>query len=892
MLEKRSVFVYFLTALLGLSCLPELPVLAESSAGGLRSGRDSEASQYRLSKNVIPSRYELDFKPDPERGRFTGSELIDLSIKKACKSILINGNEIQVQSAKLISATNKEIKLSVKSEKALERLSFNSNSTIPPGIYRLQCNFSGIHNDQLAGFYRSTFKNKQGKTCYLAVTQMEPTDARRMFPCFDEPEFKAVFKVKVRIPVSHAAISNAPQLKESINAAGTEKTVEFEDSEPMSSYLLALLVGEFRATDLLESEGVKIRVWSVEHDPALGNYARDNAGKLLKFLNAYFRIPYPWKKLDLIAIPDFEAGAMENPGAITFREKYLLADEKKSSLSTRQDIVGILAHEMAHLWFGDLVTMKWWDDLWLNEAFATWMADKAVDAVYPEWHAITQFFSDRLRALYTDSLHSTRSIQSPVVKPADALQMFDEITYVKGAAVLRMLEAYLGEKTFQDGVSAYLKKHSFKNAATDDLWASLAELSKKPVKAIMDTWCKQPGYPLLSVNRNAKKLLLSQERFFLDGEKPGMQRWQIPLAVRQLSKAEEAKAYRLMNAKSESIQLDSNSDPFFANAGAFGFYRTFYDDKSRTEISANVAKLTAEERLSFLNDQAALALSGRSRIENLLSLLKLYKNENNFAVWHCIIDSLNQIDRFVDTGTRGAFAAYVRDVLGPEFQRLGFERKPSEDAPMNLVRSDIITALGTYGQDKAVIEKSRALFAAYQKDANSVNADLLDAITEVVAHNGGKAEFETFKQAWKKADNPESEHRNLFALTKFHQKELQDSALALTLSKEVRLQDAPKLLSAFFDDKQSKQAAWKFMSSHWAQIKASYAPHMLARLSEAPASLSTPDEYQEVKAFFAKIKVAEGESNIKRMLEKLKVNARFRQSSAPALNKALLLDKH
>ncbi|MBX9724934.1 MAG: M1 family metallopeptidase [Candidatus Obscuribacterales bacterium] len=720
-----------------------------------------------------------------------------------------------------------------------------------------------------------------------------------MFPCFDEPSYKAVFKIKVKIPAGQTAISNAPVQKQFVDKSSGKSIVEFEDTPRMSSYLLALLIGEFKATEPLESEGVPIRVWSVAHDPALGNYARDHAAKLLKYLNSYFRIQYPWKKLDLIAIPDFEAGAMENPGAITYREKFLLADEKNSSLSTKKDIVHITAHEMAHLWFGDLVTMKWWDDIWLNEAFATWMADRAVDNVMPEWNIMAEFFSNRQKALRTDSLHSTRSIQSVVVKPEDALQMFDEITYVKGAAVLRMLEYFLGESIFQDGVSAYLKEHSFGNASTDDLWKALQNASGKPVKEIMNTWCKQPGYPLVTVeSESASSIKIKQERFFLDGSKAGTQLWNLPLGTRKLAAAVSVDQYgranvhpdeiALVKLAEESVKATSGPDGIYANAGGNGFFRTAYPGAASNKIASNLSYLSPAERLCFLSDSAALSLAGKIPVEQYLEVLRSYKSETDYAVWDAIVDSIRVLNRFVEAKSKPAFAKLVRSLLQDEYKRLSWEAKPDEAATVGLTRGRIIDSLGTFGEDEEVISRARKVFAEYLKDPKSASPDILDAVSNVIAYNGGKADFETFKAQWKKAGTPELEHRNLFALAGFRDKTLVDEALALTVSKDVRSQDAPKLLAQIFENDDAKVAAWKFMSTHWAQLKKLYAPQMLARLSEAPASLSSADQYQEVKSFFATNKTPESASHVARMLERLKINSEFKKRSAAALNAWLL----
>lgn len=900
----RSVF-----ALSAAFACSTLPLVAMAESGQIKANtppasatsKGSAVSAYRLSDLVIPVKYELDFTPDAEQGKFTGVEDIELQVKKSTASIILNAHDLTISTANLIADGQKPVPLQVKLDKTLERVSLIAAKPIAAGNYHVHCNFTGVLNDQLAGFYRSTFKDKEGKTHYLSVTQMEPTDARRMFPGFDEPAFKAKFKIKARIPADQAAISNAPVAKETVDKASGKKIVEFEETPPMSTYLVALLIGEFRATELIESDGTPIRVWSVLHDPALGNYARDNAGKILHYLNSYFGIPYPWKKLDFIAIPDFEAGAMENPGAITFREKYLLADEKTAALATKQTIVDISAHEMAHLWFGDLVTMKWWDDIWLNEAFATWMATRTVDHIHPEWNRMAEFFSDRLRALYTDSLHATRSIQSPVIKPDDAMQMFDEITYVKGSSVLRMLEYFLGEDKFQQGVSAYLKQHSFNNATTDDLWSALGKSSGQAVKQIMDTWCKQQGYPLVSVqSASGGQLKLSQLRFFLDGlsggghAMPGKELWQIPLGVRDLSaklepdangRAEVKPDYSLVKERSASLKAPSAaSEGLFANAGGWGFYRSEYAAALSGKISTKLSSLNAAERLCFLSDHAALATASKIPVTQYLTVLKAYRGETDAAVWNCMVDCFQHLDRFVAPSERNDFAKFVRHVLKEEYERLGWDSKADESAPTRLVRAQIISTLGTLGADPDVIARARKIFAEYVKDPNSANPDLLDAITNVVAYNGGKSDFDTIKSLWKKAANPEIEHRNLFALAGFRDKSMLEQGLALTLSNEVRSQDAPKMLAGFFDTTDAKQAAWQFMKSHWPQIKRRYAAHMLPRLSEAPQSLVTQKEYLEVNSFFASNKVKGGESDVSRMLEKLQINVLFGQRSGKALN--------
>lgn len=869
-------------------------VLAESTIVSEPAKQGSNSSPYRLNPYIAPRRYELEFEPDPEKGRFQGAMRLEIDLSRTSREIVLNARDLKISGASLLperSDTLMALPLQVSLYKDLERVVFRADSELAPGKYFLYCRFAGILNDDMVGFYRSRFKDKDGKVHYLAVTQMEPTDARRMFPCFDEPAFKAVFKIKVKVPQGQTAVSNAELERETVDKLNSKKTIEFKDSLPMSSYLLALLVGEFRPTEALESDGVKIRVWStISHEPEMGNFARDNAGKLLRYLNSYFGIDYPWKKLDLIAIPDFKSGAMENPGAITFREKFLLADEKTASLSTKQDIVGITAHEMAHLWFGDLVTMQWWDDIWLNEAFATWMAKKAVDKVYPEWNAMSGFFANRLKAFQTDSLRSTRAIQAKVTKPEDALQMFDEITYVKGAAVLRMLEFYLGERVFQDGVSAYLKRFSYANARTDDLWDALARASGKPVKRIMDTWCKQPGYPLLSLDSEGKKGTprLKQERFLLDGGKADRKQvWQVPLSWKELGAAKASSGTYKLLAKEQETWMPESASPVCLNSNAYGFYRYLCTENMSNRILSRLADLAPPERLCFLSDHEALAIAGKIPVQQYLRVLQAYNQESDFAVWECICDCLERLDRFVDTKSRPSFAKFVRTLLRPCYERLGWQKAPGESLSTSIVRSRVIEKLGSLAEDREVILKARELFAGYVKSGQGIDPDLLDAVTDIIAYNGGKQEFAEIKQLWKTAKTPEIEQRNLYALSAFRKKELIDAALRLTLSKEVRAQDGPKVLANFFTDNEAKIAAWNFMRANWPGIKKAFSVYMLSKLAEAPQSLVTRQNYNEAKSFFAANPIPDGKSGISRMLEKLEINVQFKEQRAPALNKWL-----
>lgn len=912
----RFSFVAALTLSLAFSTMPWSATCASHAAGAKQPTRklapsDLPKSDYRLNENVLPSRYDLSFTPDIEKAKFTGKEIIDIDIRSACSTITMNAIDLKINSAVLVSKdpghanTSNSVSsdallgglpLTIALESKLERVQLSSKTIIPPGRYQLQVDFDGILNDKLVGFYKSSYKDKQGKTRHIATTQMEPTDARRMFPCFDEPGMKAKFKIQAIIPSHLTAISNGAVEQE--QSRDGKKVVTFAETPRMSTYLVALCVGEFRSTEEIVVDDVKIRVWSLERDPALGNYARNYAGKVVKFQNAYFRIPYPWGKLDLIAIPDFQAGAMENPGAITFREALLVLDEKNAALDVKQSCVSVIAHEMAHQWFGDLVTMAWWDDIWLNEAFATWMANKTVDNVAPEWNVMSQFFANRQGSMRTDSLHSTRSIQSPVVKPSDALQMFDDITYTKGASILKMLEVFLGDNVFQSGVVNYLKAHSFGNAATADLWAALQSASGKPVQSMMQTWCKQPGYPLMTIKETKPgQHQASQQRFLLDGQKPGPQTWMVPFAMRKLKDAVSVDQYGRETVKPDSVQVVSRSlqslkvpvsdRGFIANSGGYGFYRTIYPAANQKKILANLNSLSAGERLGLIGDQFALAIAGAIPVESYLETLKAFKHEQDAGVWDIILSQVGYLDLFVDKSTKAAYASFVRGLLAEEYQKLGWEEKANEAISMRLVRGSIIGTLGTVGEDKEVIEKSRRLFEDYLKNHDSVPADLLDAVTTIVAYNGGAKEFEQMKTLFKTGATPEIELRNLYALTSYRHQNLLANVYHMILTKEIRTQDSARMFGAFFANPDARHSTWKFIKTNYASLKKLYSTQVLGRLAAYPSAFTSQEMYNDIQSFFAQHRIPEGESDKNRMLEKLRISVRFNQKSGPALNKWL-----
>lgn len=853
----------------------------------------SPASPWRLPLSAFPLRYQLDFHLDKAMANFHGAETVTLQVSRPIREVIMNARDLQITDARLISTGQTALKAQVKLNAAHEQVIFCLPRVIPPGQYKLQCRFAGKLNDDLAGFYRSSFTDEQGKKHALAVTQMEPADARRMFPCFDEPAYKSCFAISVDVESKAKAISNMPQIVNRLDQKQGRRLIKFAESPRMSTYLVTLLVGEFEATAPCRVNGVDIRVWTVQGRKHLGVYARDMAAKFLPYLNDYFKYPYAWQKLDLIALPDFEAGAMENPGAITFRERYLLADPARASLESLQTIAAILAHEMAHLWFGDLVTMKWWDDIWLNEAFATWMAVKVVDSCVPQWQYGKVFNSERQKAMKTDALLSSRAIHAPVEKPADALQMFDAITYEKGASVLRMLELFVGESVFRQAIADYTKQFAFSNAATRDLWAAIGKRSHLPVAKMMQAWSNQAGYPLVSVTEKPAKtnsFELSQKRFLLlDNAVASADLWSIPLSVRAIISSTAGSApgkikYILLDTAQASHSLTEANAPYIFNAGGNGFYRVHYSATLLKQLLPHIGStLDTGESLSLLSDQFALCQAGVVPVSDYLDLLKNYRNVSDLYVWKTILSQLYYLYMFVPAEVEPAFALFVQEELKNIANQLGWQAKKGEPELARLVRAEVIAALGTIGGDEGVATKCRDLWQKYLQDHKSVDADLLEPITGVVAFSGSKQDFSVIKEQFKSARLPEDEARNLFALAGFRDRESIEAALAMVLNGEVRSQDAVHLLGALLGSKQAGKAAWSYLVNHWPELEKSVPSAMLPHIISACDRFNDEEDKRAVSKFFAEHPVKAGESNLRRTEERLAVNVRFKQLYAQPL---------
>jgi len=834
---------------------------------------------HRLPTTVTPERYAIRLTPDLTTWTFTGEEQVTIHIHQPVGMIVANAAELAIDSVSIKDAKGKLLSGNIALDHDHERACFSFPADLPVGRSELSIKFSGILNDKLHGFYRSTYKGADGKEQPLASTQFESTDARRAFPCWDEPAFKAVYQVTLVVDEKLTAISNAGVIRETPLPGTGKKEVVFADSMKMSTYLVAFIVGEFEATEPVMVGNTPLRVWAVPGKKRLANFAVDIGKASLEHFGAYYAIPYPGDKLDLIAIPDFASGAMENLGAITFRETALLVDAANATRAELERVADVVSHENAHMWFGDLVTMRWWNGLWLNEAFATFMEMLAVDAWKPEWRRWDSFTVSRAAAMQVDGLKSTRPIEFPVEKPEEAAGMFDVLTYEKGASVLRMLEQYLGADAFRDGIRLYLQRHQYDNAETTDLWDALEDSTKQPVRALMDTWIFQPGYPLISVMKEGKTLVLSQQifRYIQDGTDLA-RRWHVPIFLRVGTRGGTVTKTLLMTGAEQRVEFSDDIESAVVNAGGHGFYRVRYSAELATALKGGLAKtLSAVERFGLMNDAWATTLAGPTSLTDYLDLIELLRDEDDVNVWTTVIGSSHHLARILDDGQCAELEKRLRALIAPAVARLGWTVKAGESELASQLRGDLIGALGTVANDEPTQTRAQELFAAHQKGTDDVDRNLIPALVAIVAHTGGSDDYEMFSRRFKTAQTPQEETRYLFALGNFRDPQLIDHTLDLTINGEVRTQNSPYLMRGILLNRHARDKAWVFMKSHWDEMLRQYPDNSIPRMCEGIIGLVTKELEADVNSFFAKHPVKQGSKQMEQHLERLHVAVACKQ---------------
>ena len=850
-----------------------------------------------LPETARPSKYRIKLQPDLKNFTFDGEQSVDLLILEATSTIVLNSIDLEIGNTALHANGTTLTSKSVTIDKDAETATLDFGETIQPGDARLEMVFTGELNDKLMGFYRSEYTSQDGETRYLATTQFEPTDARRAFPCWDEPAKKATFEVTLVFSDEYQAVSNTPVVEEAVPGPGL-KSVRFAETPIMSTYLLVFIVGNLTSIEERAAGGTTVGVWTTPGKEDQASFALDTSVKLLGYFNEYFGIPYPLPKLDHIAIPDFAAGAMENWGAVTYRETALLVDPDNSSAGTRQRVAEVIAHEMAHMWFGDLVTMEWWDDLWLNESFASWMGNKAVDWLFPEWEMWTQFVNmDTNRALSLDGLKNSHPIEQAVKNPAEVSQLFDAISYSKGASVIRMLENFLGEESFRKGLNRYLSSHMYDNARTEDLWSALETESGQPVTAIMDSWVKQMGYPVLQVESDRTggqtTLSVTQERFvydrLLDDGGPDSdfdnEVWRVPVSASQGS---EESAVTVMDGRQTQIDVPGPGDGWVKlNPLQTGFFRVNYstEDWQRLVPAIESLELHATDRLGVQNDAYALSRAGLLPVTQFLSLAQAYKNEGDASVWSDLASNLRDIEQLIsDEAIHPAYQGFAREIFGPAARKIGWEPKSGEGHLDALLRSTVLSQAGSY-HDPDVAAQASERFQKYLQDRETLAPDLRGVVFAMAAQSGGK---DVYDQIWGlegETDLAEEKIRLLMSLTRFQQPELLNSTLADSLSAKVRSQDSITLVAGVAANPKGRDLAWEFVKDNWAEFDRRYGGggFGLMRLVSICSHFNSQEKADEVDSFFAEHPAPAAERTIRQALERVRLNIKWLEQNRQEL---------
>jgi puromycin-sensitive aminopeptidase len=895
-----------------------------AASGATASSEAGPLDPYRLPRSVLPRHYDLELWPRLDEARFSGRVAIDLDVVEATDRVVLNAAELSVHTATLRQPErNTPLSASVVIDEPRERIVLELAEPLAKGPGRLELSFEGTLNDKLRGFYRSSFTDAEGTTRLLAVTQFEATDARRAFPCFDEPDLKATFEVTLHLEPGLGAWSNARVVEEAEEAGGGRR-VRFARTIPMSTYLLAFVVGPLVATEPIDVDGVPLRVVHAPGKEQLTGFALEVGAHALRYFASYFGLPYPADKLDLVAVPDFAFGAMENLGCVTFRESLLLVDPARASRLELERIADVISHEIAHMWFGDLVTMRWWNGIWLNEAFATFMELHCVDAFRPEWQRWVSFGVERDAALVVDGLHTTRPVEYPVRAPEEAQGMFDVLTYQKGGSVLRMLEQYLGEEAFRAGIRNYLAEHRWSNTETTDLFDALEAASGEPVRELMESWIFRGGFPLVVVERSARGRTARQEPFEYgpatdllgpdaareaDRATERGERWIVPLVWRSPAPLNgEAGGERRVAAgergtegsvaagerggegrvllRGEPVALgdpdEARGEPVLVNAAGSGFYRVAYPLDDLLALGAQAHLLLPLERFGLVSDTWALALAGRLGLGELGSLLAvLAPREADPDVWALIAGALGLIDHVLDSTERTALAEATRSLARQAFERLGFEARPDEEERTRTLRARLVALLGTVGHDAEVRAECRRRYEADREArrvperGESLDPDLASAVLEVVAAEGRKDDFDAFVEAMRAAATPQEELRYLYALAAFEHEELAAAAFELAV-REVRTQNAPYLVRELLANRVGGPAVWALVAARFEELLRRFPDPAIPRMLEGVRMLCTRRELaEEIRAFLRSHPVPVGGRTVEQTLERLVINVRF-----------------
>ncbi|MFP2927126.1 M1 family metallopeptidase [Pyxidicoccus sp. 3LG] len=839
----------------------------------------TEDKNFRLPTSIRPRRYAATLTLDLEAKSFSGQQTLDLELAEPSKEIILHAIALQLGDVTLRVGGEQRKPASIQPMSQSETVVLRFDAPVPKGAAALDVAWTGRFTEGLRGLYLA------GK---VAATQFEAADARRVFPSFDEPAFKARWALSVRVPKGLTVLGNGPVVKEEPDGNLTKFT--FQETEVLSSYLVALVVGPLVGTPAQDMKGVPVRTWSLPEKGHLTRFGQDVALAVLPRLQDYFGLPYAFTKVDQVGIPDFEAGAMENAGLITYREVALLLDPATAPLSVQKRVAEVVTHELAHQWFGNWVTMVWWDDLWLNEAFATWMAFKIVDQWRPEWRMWLDFDSHRASALYLDALKSTHPIHGEVRNASEAGESFDAITYEKGGAVLRMIEGFLGEGPFREGIRQYMRTHARANAVKEDLWNALGAAAKQPVEELATAWVGQSGFPMVSARLDGRTLHLSQRRFYSEPGVESGERWPVPMVLRFEDASGVHEQRVLLRDAKDTVKLEGSGDVKWltANAGSTGFYRVAYDKTSLKKLAENIKALAPSERISLLADQWAQVRSGQASVADMLDLASRFGDEEDDSVLDELAGRLAYIEsRLVDGDEQARFRTWVEKLLGPGLKKLGWQPTPGESDRVKLRRAALVRAVGGLARSQDALTQARPRVARMlQGDRDALEPNLLDSAVAMVARAGDSALFDTFLEKMPKEPDPATQRRYLMALTCFESPALAERAQGLLFSDTVKTQDVASFVAGLLGNRTGREGWWKQMRKRWKDVVARTggAPMLLRRIVEALGILLTREHFEQVKALLEANPIQEAQQATAQTLERLSQDVALRERCAPEVS--------
>jgi aminopeptidase N/puromycin-sensitive aminopeptidase len=840
----------------------------------------------RLPQTVVPSHYQLFVDPSISGQKFSGEETITVQVQQPTREIILNSLGLKIDLAQANAAgSSQEAEVSYDQPNEMVRLTFAN--AVPAGAASLHLKFSGRLTPGLRGLYLSKSARRQ-----YAVTQFEGTYARMMFPSFDEPGFKATFDLSVIADKGDTAISNGRIVRDE-PLPGNRHKMTFSTSPRMSTYLVALAVGDWQCLERTVDE-VHIRVCAEPGNKQYGQFALEAAAQSIHFYNRWYGIKYPFEKLDMVAIPDYEWGGMENTASIFYRDSALLMDEATASVFSKRGHAIVVAHEIAHQWFGDLVTAGWWDDIWLNEGFASWMERKPIMAWHPEWHMDEDEAASAQQVIGQDSLGAARAIHGDPHTSAEIKEMFDGITYEKGAAVLGMLESYVGPEAFRQGVNAYLEAHANGNATSEDFWQAVAKVSGKPVDQIMPTFVMQAGVPLVTVNGSCEadftNLQVDQERFYLspaaDGHKADPL-WRIPVCTKAATN--RGSDCHLLSAKTETFDLNACPPWLFANRDAKGYYRVLYrPDKLMAIAESAEQDLTVPERIALVEDTWAMVRADKLPVGVFLAMAQKLRTDRSRLVVDFIANHLDAIAQsLVPDQMQQEYRAFIRDQFGPLAKQTGWASNANESDEQKALRASLLEILGGAGDPEAIAAATK-ITQQYMKAPESVEGTIVGPALSVTAENGDTALYDQFYQGMGRARSSEQYYQYLYALTSFHQPQLAKRTLALVDAGKLRQQDYVQLFSALLAGASSREVAWDYLKAHWEGLAEKVTTFGGRGAVSALGGFCSAAMRDEVKQFFATHRAPGAERTLEQSLERMNNCIAFKQSQGENLQKWLL----